>query len=374
MGDIMIILTGAYRLFFPSAALFAGLSIPLWLLSHAGGTTPTSDPYLWHQHEMLWGYLPAALVGFLFTAIPNWTGRPALSPMALLALFTLWLAGRAAMFVTSGAVAPQILAASFLPVAAVLALREVVAAGNKRNIVVVAMVGAFWVAQLVFLWLDTQIGLTIGFAVALLLMTLIGGRVTPAFSRNWLKKRGATHLPAEFGTVDKSALILTMATALLWIITDTSLLTGSAAALATLAQALRLSRWRGLAVWKEPLLFAQHAAYAWIVIGLGLLTAVCLGDWASSGQAHHALGAGAIGSMTAIVMLRALLGHSGRPIEATRADTILLITLHLGAALRICADWVSDPTVFYHAGGTLWAVAMIALAIRAFPIAIAPRL
>lgn len=369
----MTILTGAYRLFFPSAALFAGLAIPLWLVAHISGVTPTADPYLWHQHEMLWGYLPAALVGFLFTAIPNWTGRPALSPVALLALFTLWLAGRGAMFVATNAMAAQLLTASFLPIAVALALREVVAAGNKRNLVVVAMVSAFWVAQLVFLWVDAQIGVTLGFAAALLLMTLIGGRVTPAFSRNWLKKRGATRLPAEFGMVDKAALILTVITALLWIVTDTSLPTGITAALAALTQALRLSRWRGLAVWKEPLLFAQHAAYAWLVIGLALLAAASLGNGASAGQAHHALGAGAIGTMTAIVMLRALLGHSGLPIEATRDDKLLLTAIHAGAALRVCAEWVSDPTFLYNAGGLLWAAAMIALAIRAFPIAIAPR-
>ncbi|WP_424938895.1 NnrS family protein [Aliiroseovarius sp. S253] len=370
----MTFLTGAYRPFFPAAALFAGLSIPLWLVARMGAETLAGDPYLWHQHEMLWGYLPAALAGFLFTAIPNWTGRPALSPLALLALITLWLAGRGAMLVASDAMASQLLTASFLPVAAALALREILAAGNKRNIVVVAMVGAFWAAQLLFLWFDAQTGITAGFAVALLLMTLIGGRVTPAFSRNWLKKHGATRLPAEFGVIDKATLVLTVVTALLWIVTDTSMLTGLTAALAALAQALRLSRWRGLAVWKEPLLFAQHAAYAWLAIGLALLAASSLGDWASIGQVHHALGAGAIGTMTAIVMLRALLGHSGRPIEATRADSVLLIALHLGAALRVCADWMPDPTLLYHAGGTLWAAAMIALAMRAFPIAIAPRL
>jgi uncharacterized protein involved in response to NO len=369
----MTLLTGAYRLFFPAAALFAGLAIPLWLIAYISGATPTADPYLWHQHEMLWGYLPAALVGFLFTAIPNWTGRPALSPMALLALFALWLAGRGAMLVATDAMAAQLLTASFLPIAAALALREIVAAGNKRNLVVVAMVSAFWLAQLVFLWIDTQIGVTLGFAVALLLMTLIGGRVTPAFSRNWLQKRGAERLPAEFGIVDKSALILTATTALLWIATDTSLLTGIAAALAALVQALRLSRWRGLAVWKEPLLFAQHAAYAWLVIGLALLAAASLSNEASIGQAHHALGAGAIGTMTAIVMLRAVLGHSGRRVEATRDDRLLLTAMHAGAILRVCAGWMSDPTFLYNAGGLLWAAAMIALAIRTFPIAIAPR-
>ena len=370
----MILLTGAYRLFFPAAALFAGLSIPLWLIAYAGAETPVTDPYLWHQHEMLWGYLPAALAGFLFTAIPNWTGRPALSPMALLALFALWLAGRGAMFVASDAVAAQLVTASFLPIAAALALREILAAGNKRNIVVAAMVGAFWASQLLFLWIDTQIGVTAGFAVSLVLMTLIGGRVTPAFTRNWLKKRGETRLPAEFDVIDKSALILTIATALCWIITGTSIVTGLIASFAALAQVLRLSRWCGLAVWKEPLLFAQHAAYAWLAIGLALLAAASLGDWASIDQTHHALGAGAVGSMTAIVMLRALLGHSGRPIEATRADVLLFSVLHLGAASRVCAGWIPDPTPLYHAGGLFWAVAMIALALRAFPIAIAPRL
>ena len=370
----MTLLTGAYRLFFPAAALFAGLSIPLWLLAHAGGATLSADPYLWHQHEMLWGYLSAALVGFLFTAIPNWTGRPALSPMALLALFVLWLAGRISMFMAPDMMTSHLLTSSFLPIAAALALREILAAGNKRNIVVAAMVGAFWAAQLVFLWIDTQIGLTAGFGVSLMLMTLIGGRVTPAFSRNWLKKRDAARLPSEFGAVDKAAIVLTVVAAICWIITDTSTLTGLAAALAALAQALRLSRWRGLAVWSEPLLFTQHAAYAWLAFGLALLAAASLVDWASVGQVHHALGAGAIGTMTAIVMLRALLGHSGRPIEATRADTVLLIALHLGAVLRVCADWAAAPTLFYHAGGTLWSAAMIALAVRAFPIAIAPRL
>ncbi|SMR81896.1 uncharacterized protein involved in response to NO [Aliiroseovarius halocynthiae] len=370
----MILLTGAYRLFFPAAALFAGLSIPLWLLARMGIDTATADPYLWHQHEMLWGYLPAAIAGFLFTALPNWTGRPALSSAALLALFTLWFSGRGAMFAASDALGAQLLTACFLPVIAALALREILAAGNTRNVVVAVMISILWVAQMVFLWWDAQLGVTLGFAISLLLMTLIGGRVTPAFSRNWLKKRGVSRIPAGFGVVDKATIGLTILAVVSWVITDTSTLTGITAGLAALAQALRLTRWCGLSVWKEPLLFAQHAAYAWLAVGLALLAIASLGDKASVGQAFHALGAGAIGSMTAIVMLRALLGHSGLPIEATRADTLLLSALHIGAGLRVSADWMADPTFLYHAGGILWAGGMIALALRAFPIAIAPRL
>lgn len=370
----MILFSGAYRLFFPAAALFAGLAIPLWIISFAGAANLNSDPMLWHQHEMLWGYLPAAMVGFLFTAIPNWTGRPALRPAPIAALFAIWLAGRVGMFVAPETLPVQLIALVFLPITAALALRELVAAGNKRNYVVAAVIFGFAASQVIFFWIDRNAGLTAGFALTLILMAHIGGRVTPAFSRNWLKKRGVERLPSAFGTVDQVALTLTAGTAASWCLFGDSAATGILAASTAAALALRLSRWCGLSVRAEPLLFAQHAAYGWLVIGTTLLALASLTGTTSISQAHHALGAGAAGTMTAIVMLRALLGHSGRPIEATRYDTILFVALHLGAVLRVIADWMPDPTPFYHAGGTLWAGAMIALALRAFPIAIAPRL
>ncbi|MCK0125972.1 NnrS family protein [Gelidibacter sp. F2691] len=370
----MTILTGAYRLFFPAALLFAGAAIPLWIISFAGAISPNSDPTLWHQHEMLWGYLPAALAGFLFTAIPNWTGRPAIGPAILLALFLLWFAGRAAMFSAPDALWAQIVTTGFLPAVAVLAARDVVLADNRRNLVVIGMIFALSLSQILFLWMDRDTGLTAGFSVALLMLVHIGGRVTPAFSRNWLKKRGATKLPPEFGLIDRTALIATVVTVAFWIVLGSSLVTGLSAGLAAIALSLRLSRWSGWSVRSEPLLLALHMAYLWLAISTALLAAACLSEFTTIGQVHHALGAGAVGTMTVIVMLRALLGHSGRPIQGNLYDWFLLATLHAGAAIRVAADWASDPSVFYHAGGTLWAVGMLAAAIRAFPIAITPRL
>ncbi|WP_432450372.1 NnrS family protein [Aliiroseovarius marinus] len=374
MGDTVIFLSGAYRPFFPAAALFAGLAIPLWIASYASIVTPNSDPIMWHQHEMMWGYLPAALAGFLFTAIPNWTKRPPLAPAPLAVLFALWLAGRIGMFTAPEALPAQLIAAAFLPATAVLALRELIAAGNRRNYVVAGVIFALALSQMIFLWSNAETGLTAGFALTLVLMTHIGGRVTPAFSRNWLKARGAAKLPAPFGKVDQIAIIAVAATGASWVLLGLSPVTGVIATLATFALALRLSRWCGWSVRTEPLLFAQHAAYGWLAVGTAFLALSILSEGTSLAQAQHAFGAGAIGTMTAIVMLRALLGHSGRPIKATRFDTLTLCALHLGAALRVIADWASDPTPFYHAGGTLWAAAMIALAMRAFPIAITPRL
>ncbi|WP_424942478.1 NnrS family protein [Aliiroseovarius crassostreae] len=369
----MILLTGAYRLFFPAAALFAGVAVPLWLALYMGAADLISDPFLWHQHEMLFGYLPAALAGFLFTAIPNWTRRPGLPPVAIAGLFTLWLVARVAMFVAPEALVSDAISLAFLPVVAGLALGNLILAKNSRNYVVAAVIFALSLSQAMFLFADTDLGLTAGFALSFVLMVHIGGRVTPAFSRNWLKKRGAAKIPAGFGPVDQVAITLSAVTAVSWTTLGIGPITGLLAALTTVALALRLSRWCGLAVRSEPLLFAQHAAYAWLVIGVALLALSGIADLASGSQIRHALGAGAIGTMTVIVMLRAVLGHSGRPLEGGRLDTTLLISLHLGAALRVTADWFGAPMGMIHGGGTLWAIGMILFVIRTLPIVSAPR-
>ncbi|KPN64951.1 uncharacterized protein involved in response to NO [Aliiroseovarius crassostreae] len=370
----MILLTGAYRLFFPAAALFAGLAIPLWLMMFMGASDVMSDPYLWHQHEMLFGYLPAAIAGFLFTAIPNWTGRPPLGPVALALLFTLWASARVAMFLAPEAAWTHQLAVAFLPVVAGLALGNLILSQNSRNYIVAAVVFALGLAQAMFLWTDADLGLTAGFAMAFVLMVHIGGRVTPAFSRNWLRQRKAPRVPAPFGRVDQVAITLTAATALGWVFIGATPLVGMLAAATAVALALRLSRWCGLSVLSEPLLFAQHAAYGWLVISMALLALHGLGEMATASQLRHAIGAGAIGSMTVIVMLRAMLGHSGRPLVGSKLDVALLLCIHLGAAIRVMADWFGTPIGFIHAGGTFWALGMILFAIRIIPIALTPRL
>lgn len=368
----MILFTAAWRLFFPAAALFAGLALPLWLLLYAGQFEAMDDALGWHMHEMLWGYLAAALAGFLLTAIPNWTGRPVLQGAPLAGLFGLWLAGRVMMFFMPESLSAQLVTMAFLPLLGVIAAHDIIKADNKRNLVVVGLIGLMALAQALMLFGAADIGLTAGFATALVLMVLIGGRVTPAFSRNWLMKRGASALPPPFGTVDKVAMALSVATALVWTGTGLSLATGGLAALTALALSIRMARWQGWATRSEPLLLAQHAAYLWLPISMLLLALACLTDIASLSQVRHALGAGAVGTMTVIVMLRAALGHSGRPIVGNKLDWLLLGALHLGAALRIGSDWTGDPMLALNAAGLLWAAGFLLFLIRAMPIALAP--
>ncbi len=368
----MIFFSAAWRLFFPAAALFAGLAVPLWLVLYAGRIEAMDDPLSWHMHEMLFGYLPAALAGFLLTAVPNWTGRPALSGAPLAALFVLWLAGRAGMFASPEGIGSW-LAILFLPVLGAKVASDILAANNRRNLVVVALVALLWGAQITQLFFDSDAGVTVGFAVAFVLMALIGGRVTPAFSRNWLAARGVSALPAPFGAVDRAALGLSGVVALAWAASGASPLTGALAALAALALAVRLVRWQAVRVAREPLLLAQHAAYLWLVIGAALLALSSLTDLAGISQVRHALGAGAVGSMTVIVMLRATLGHSGREIRGTLYDWVLFALLHLGAALRVLAGWQGESEAMIAAAGHMWAGAMLMFVLRSLPIALTPR-
>ncbi len=368
----MILLTAAWRLFFPASALFAGLAVPLWLVLYGGDMQAMDDPLAWHMHEMLWGYLAAALAGFLLTAVPNWTGRPGIRGLALAALFGLWLAGRAAMFWAPEGAGP-VISALFLPALGAWVARDIIAADNRRNLVVVGLIAAFWLAELCALWSDLDTGVNAGFAVAVMLMVLIGGRVTPAFSRNWLMRRGESRLPAPFGPIDRVAMTLTALMGAAWVLLGAGPLTGVLAAAAALALLARLSRWRAWAVKGEVLLLAQHAAYLWIVAGAALLALASLSDLASISQVRHAFGAGAVGTMTVIVMLRATLGHSGRELKGTWFDWLLFAILHAAAILRVVAGWAGDDMALVTPAGHMWATAMVMFVLRALVPAVTPR-
>lgn len=376
------ILQYGFRPFFFLAALHAGLAIPAWLWMYSSGTTlPGPFPGLeWHVHEMLFGYLGAVMTGFILTAIPNWTGRLPLSGWPLAGLVALWLAGRAACALVADPVAAMVLDLAFPGLLAFAVWREVAAGRNWRNAPVAAMITLFGLANALHHcanlgFVPGDAGPRLALAVAMVLIALIGGRIVPSFTRNWLVKKGATALPASFGLVDKAALASTLLAAIFWIAFPEALATGGMLCAAGALLLARLCRWRGGSTVREPILVILHAGYAWLALALLLLGASLLSATIPQSAALHALTAGAIGTMTLAVMTRASLGHTGREIVADRVVIAVYWAVTLGAALRVAAPFAG--TWYPHTltmGGALWSAAFLLFAIRYAPILFGRRL
>lgn len=370
------ILQYGFRPFFFLAALYAGVAIPAWLwILFAGGALPGPFTGLsWHVHEMLFGYVFAVLAGFILTAIPNWTGRLPLSGWPLAGLVSLWLAGRLACAVVANPVAAMVVDLACPVMLAIAVWREVLAGRNWKNAPVAVLLTLFGAAGALDHGANLGIvpeglGVRIALAVIALLLALIGGRIIPSFTRNWLVKQGETHLPASFGAADKAALAATAAAVVTWVAAPGSLPAGALLCLAGALLAIRLVRWRGHRTAREPILLVLHIGYVWLALALLMLGGSALSDSLPASAALHALTAGAVGTMTLAVMTRASLGHTGRAITADRWVIAAYAAVTAGAVLRVAAplsgEWYPHLIL---CGGGLWSAAFVIFAVRYAPI------
>lgn len=366
-----VLFSHGFRPFFLGAGVLGAVSVPLWLAVYSGRIAlPGQGVSLaWHMHEMLFGYLGAAMAGFLLTAIPNWAGRQPIIGAGLAGLFVLWLLGRVAIFSPIEGMACDVFTILF-PIALTMVVWQQIFAGkNYRNFPVCILVATFAGGQVMF-WAGFEIiGLRLGFAAAALLLMLIGGRITPNFTRNWLKQQGRSDDPAPFGAVDKGALLSGFLAMVCWTVIPDHGVTGILFAVAAALNVWRLSRWCGYSTLSEPLLLALHVGYGWLCVSFALFALSILApELVTEQQALHALGAGAIGQMTLAVMIRASLGHSGRALAADPATSLALVLVFLGAALRIAAGWPPDAFFLLYASTTLWSGGFAVFVVHYFPV------
>ena len=341
-------LSAGFRPFFLLGALWAALGLPLWLLVFAGRASLPSAlaPVIWHVHEMVYGYGAAAVAGFLLTAIPNWTGRLPLQGAPLGGLVLLWGLGRAASLLsgTLGADVAAVLDLAFPLILLAVVAREILAGSNWRNL---PMLGALTLLMLgnLLVHLDAvgvaptaELGNRVGVATLLMLITLVGGRIIPSFTRNWLaRERPEQPTPAPFGRADRIAIALTALALVVWVAAPDAAVAPWVELAAGIAQGARLFRWRGEASLAEPLLWILHLGYAWLALGFLLLAANGFVPVIPQTTALHALTVGAIGSMTLAVMTRATLGHTGRRLTAGPGTTAIYALVTLAAVLRLIA-------------------------------------
>lgn len=364
------LLRGGFRPFFLGGALWASVVVVLWLLALAGRIElPTRfDPLAWHRHEMLFGYLGAVIAGFLMTAIPNWTGRLPIAGGRLAALAGLWLTARLAVLFSAVTGAPLafLLDVGFLATLAFVAAREVIAAKNRNLPVVLAtslfaLAAALDHAEALGISMTQGLGWRLGFAIVLLLVSLIGGRIIPSFTRNWLAKQGQEkRLPTQPDRFDIVVVALTGVSLLVWAALPEGSLTGALLLVAGILQVVRLARWSGLRTWREPLVFILHLSYAWLPLGLLLLGGSNFIWCIPVSAALHAMSAGAMASMTLAVMTRATLGHTGRALHADGPTRAIYALVTAGAALRFAAPMLPvDYMLATGAAGALWCGAFV---------------
>ena len=265
-----------FRPFFLLGSVYAGLAMLVWLPLFYGEITLSSAlaPRDWHVHEMLFGYLPAVITGFLFTAIPNWTGRLPIRGKPLMGLVVVWLAGRACVTLSAhtGWLAAMLVDASFLLLVASAASREILAGRNWRNMKVVILLLLLLAANIAFhleahLEGTADVSIRVGIAVIVMLIALIGGRLVPSFTRNWLVRENPGRLPAPFGRFDIVAIALSALALLSWIVRPAGILSAGLLAVAGLLHLVRLARWAGDRTAEERLLLILHVGYAFVPLG-----------------------------------------------------------------------------------------------------------
>jgi len=376
------LLSYGFRPFFLFGSLYAGLAILAWLPMFYGELELSTAfaPRDWHIHEMLYGYLPAVITGFLLTAVPNWTGRMPLQGRPLLVLVLVWAAGRVAV-TTSSRIGWEIAAVidnAFLLLVAAAMAREIIKGRNWRNLKVLIALGTLTAGNVAF-HIEAHVqgaavyGTRIGIAATIVLVMLIGGRIIPSFTRNWLARENPGRLPAPFGRFDTVTMAAAAIALLAWVAVPDGIVTGALLIVAGMLQAVRLARWAGERTWRDRLVLILHVAYLFVPVGFVLTGLASLGTVPVAAGIHAWTG-GAMGVMTLAVMSRASLGHTGRALVASAVMQVLYGLIVISAVARICAaihpGW-SDALL--HIAGGAWAAAFVGFGMAYWNIFTGPR-
>lgn len=379
-----------FRVFFLAASLFALLSIGVWAallaITATGGNVllPTAvAPHLWHAHEMIFGYGAAVLGGFFLTAVPNWTGARAAPHLFIAGVAGLWLVGRIGVWgsgsLPAGLVALADLA--FVPVLAAKLLTQLLKRPKPQQMILLALLLLYWAANLMVHlewmgWSDDSLwaGLRAGLLTVSVLIMVLGGRVTPGFTRNAMvqsgRETGLPWNPMPLAAVAIAAAVLVPLGLMLgvpgWGV-------GLAALIAGGAGLLRVVLWRGLWTKGRPILWVLHLSYAMNALGFVAYGLANLG-LGSEIAALHVLGIGGVGGMTLAMMSRAALRHSGRALVAPRPVAVAYALIPLAALTRYVGSTLPTlyyPGVFMAAG--LWTLAFTLFTAALWPAFTSPR-
>lgn len=372
------------RPFFLAAGLWAASALAIWIVMlNTGMALPSRfDPMAWHIHEMLFGFVMATIAGFLLTAIPNWTGRKPVAGKTLAGLAALWLLGRVACLISQDFPVWLGIAADLafpLGLLAVVA-REIIGGRNRRNMPLILPIAVLTIANLLMHLEANGVAIPYGFgwrlalAGILVLVSVIGGRIVPAFTRNWLTARHVDKLPMPHGPVDRLALVTLHVGLFGWALFPYAWLVGVLLLAASVINIWRLTRWQGLRTVAEPLLLILHIGYGWLCVGVGLLGASILSPDIPQSAGIHAVTVGAIGTMILAVMTRATRGHSGHPLTSDATTNLIYACVISAALVRLLAAFAAGAVMPLLIMATLfWIIAFLLFVVRYGAMLLWPR-
>jgi len=361
-----------FRPFFAGASALAALSVPAWVAMYLAGAAEVAGmpAFAWHAHEMVFGFLTAVMAGYLLSSTPNWSGRLPASGGPLAALFGLWIVGRLVPVLAPLPVALAADAAFPLAVTAAL-VREARIKSPRQSrhglmlfplLAVAAVAHRLTAGEYEIAAAATRVGI----AVAVLLISAVGGRLVPSLTRNALAAREAEGVPEPYGRYDVLVLVALLPALAAWVIAPAGWITAALMGTAAVLQGVRLWRWRGWQVRRIEVL-ALHAGYLWVVVGTALAAvplSAAIGAGISPDAALHAFTAGAIGAMTMAVMARLAVTRAGRSSAAGTLCTVAIVGVNLGALARVLAPFSSEHfLVLIAAGAGLWTIAWTAFTV-----------
>ena len=377
-----VLFSYGFRPFFLAAALWAIGAMALWIAALILGLDLAGDygAAHWHAHEMLFGFSSAVLGGFLLTAIPNWTGRLPVSGRSLAALFGLWVIGRVALL-SSGIIGLPVAAAVealFLPVLLLICAREVIVGRKWKDLKVI---GGLIILSAANIWfhlsvlgnLDVDAAARLAIGAYTMLIMIVGGRIVPSFTRNWLNKVGRTDFPVPYNRFDTAAILIGVAALGAWTFAPVHIVTAAIAVVACAFHAVRLLRWHGSPTWPEKLLFVLHVAYVFVPLGFLAIAAGAvelLGDY----PVMHVLTVGVIAFMMLAVMTRATRGHTGRPLVGSAVTSASYVAIAGAALIRPLAEVL--PAHYHHLialSGVLWIAAFALFTLEYGPMLVRER-
>ena len=324
----------------------------IWgLLLSAKISLPSLFPVtFWHAHEMLFGFTGAIILGFLLTAVQNWTGYPGLQGKKLAALISLWLLGRIAMFAFPPSLywLTFIFELSWMPLAAWVLGKAVIHAKQWRNLFFIPLLLLMSVLNALSLYglknydyIMAQRAIWSMLFLVFFIIAMMGGRVIPFFT----SKGTGTEKIQPISYLENLALAPLLLLAIFTWLANFTTFSATLALIAGIANLIRIIRWKPLITQPVPLLWSLHLSY--LLLSLGLIFyafALFIPAINTTSMIHLAAIAG-IGGVILAMISRVSLGHTGRSLNPSKWMNVAFLATAISGVVRVIFPYLMPDLI-----------------------------